>query len=220
MAETTAELIAEGKDVTTTLTDPERGRLAECESIIKEGLGTFLAVGRALAEIHDNRLYRETHKSFKKYCSDIWGLGKTAAEQKINSYKVVDILEEKMPAIAGTFSNEFQLRPLTRLNKSDDLLKACGLIKERLDQDPKVKLTNALVNKAVKEVRGETAKNQIQKTKKAVDDTSLLSRQFKNQYQVMLDIIVAAKNEGFVSDKRSEVVKHLEALVKIAKSDD
>ena len=67
MAETVVELIQEGKDITVTLTDSEKVRFKECESVIKKGIGTFLEVGRALAEIHDNRLYRETHKSFKKY---------------------------------------------------------------------------------------------------------------------------------------------------------
>ncbi|MCG8635421.1 MAG: hypothetical protein MI863_16430 [Desulfobacterales bacterium] len=211
-------MIAKGKDVTKTLTDPERIRLEECECIIRRGLCTFLEVGRALAEIHDNRLYKETHKSFQKYCKDVWDLGKTTAEQKMNGYKVVSLLEKKMPAIAGTFTNECQTRPLTRLKKNDDRLKACKLVQEKLEESPRGKLTGALVNKAVKEVQGKVGKKKVKETKKAMEKTDLLSNQFKNQHQVMLDIIVDAKDNG--TCKQSEMVKWLKTLVKIAESDD
>ena len=220
MAQTTAELIAQGEDVTETLTAPERDRLVECENVIRKGLGTFLEVGRALAEIHDNRLYKETHKDFKRYCKDVWGLGKSTAYQKIEGYRVVNLLENKMSAIADTFSNEYQLRPLTRLKEDGDRLKAAGILKEALDQNPKAKLTGALVNKAVKEVKGETIKRNITETKKQVESTQLVSKLFKNQYKVMVDIISEEQDNGWKNSSKKEVVKWLENLVKMVVEED
>jgi len=236
-ADGTAELIARGEDITVTLTDSEKVRFKECESVIKKGLGTFLEVGRALADIHDNRLYRETHKSFKKYCKDVWDLGESTAYQKIDGYQVVKLLESKTSAIAEVFKtetgkdldiekitlpvNEAQARKLTRLKKNpDDQVKAWTMVLGQLEENPKTKPTAALIGKTVKEVRGEVAKRKIDKTKKAVDATSLLSRQFKVQYQVMMDIIDAEKNNEWVTSKRKEVIKWLSTLVKIAESDD
>jgi hypothetical protein len=233
MAETVAELIQEGKDVTATLTDSEKVRLEECEQAIKKGLNTFLEVGEALAEIRDNRLYKETHKAFRKYCKDVWDLGKSTAQQKINGYKVVQLMKEKVDAIASISEidlpenhdivlqlNEAQARQIAKLKNPDDQVKALGLVLKKINQDPKPKLTAALINKVVKEIKGGVVKRKIKTTKKKVDATSLLSKQFKSQYQVMLEIIDAEKNNEWVTSKRKEVIKWLKTLVKIAESDD
>ncbi|MBU1193992.1 MAG: hypothetical protein KKE62_01835 [Proteobacteria bacterium] len=106
MAETLVQMIQEGKDISTTLTDTERERFDVCEQVIKKGLGTFLDVGCSLAEIRDNRLYRETHKTFEKYCKEIWDLSKGYATQQICGYEAVTLLESKMVAIATKNKSE------------------------------------------------------------------------------------------------------------------
>ena len=80
MADTLVELIQEGKDITEHLTDSERDRFEVCESIVHKGLSTFIEVGGALADINNNRLYREAYPgyTFEKYCN-------TTA-----TYKVID----------------------------------------------------------------------------------------------------------------------------------
>lgn len=290
MAETRADLMAQGGDPTTTLCELEKRDLEQYEQVIRKGLNTFLAVGHALADIRDRRLYRETHTSFEKYCKDVWDLSKGYATQQIKGYQTVNLLESKLVAIAtekdaegmdqltddkwasfdhclscehrksmanrafkgikiigapgkctrpGGFCdkvqaagspdtpreiilpvNEAQTRPLTKLKNPDDQVKAWQIVLEKLNQDPKTKLTAALINKAVKEVKGEVVQRKINEIQQKIPLTDLLSRQFKNQHQVLLDIVVAAKNEGWVNDKRSEVIKYLKALVAIAESDD
>jgi hypothetical protein len=248
-AATTAELIQQGQDPSKTLTAPEKERLKECEEIIRRGLGTFIEVGKALAEIHDNRLYKETHSDFQKYCKDVWDLGQSTAYQKMDGYRAVRLIEDKSSAMAELLSeekddenlcdvldldpatleprtivlpiNERQVRPLVKLKKDPEAqLKAWAMVQKALRENPKAKLTGALVNKAVKEVQGESALKKINETKKKVESTNLVSRQFQSQYQVLLDIIVVMKNEGFVNDKRGEVSKYLKALVDLVESDD
>lgn len=221
MAETVAETIVIDKDVVELpLSETELAQLEACENTIRKGLCTFLEVGRSLAEIHDNRLYRVSHKSFKAYCREIWDLGKTTAEQKINGWKVVNLLEEKMPAIAGIFTNESQTRPLTRLKKMDDRLEAGKLIQERLAQDPKAKLTGAMINKAVKEVKGEVAQKERKKRQADLDSTHRLSPLFKRQCKVMEEIINDERNAGWQSTSQKEAVKWLKILVQLAESND
>lgn len=116
--------------------------------------------------------------------------------------------------------NEAQTRPLTKLKNPDDVVKAWGLVLQWLNEDPPKKLTATLVKKAVKEILGETAKKKKKEIKKAVESTSLLSKSFKYAHQTMLDVIEAEKNTDWSTSKRTEVIKWLEALVKIAKSED
>ncbi len=287
MAETLAELIHEGKDITEHLTDSERDRFDSCESIIHKGLSTFMEVGRALADINNNRLYREAYPgyTFEKYCKEAWDLSRGYAYQQIGGYETVTLLTSKMSAIADILEtpseeipdqqeekctdcgfrealtnktkgvkipgepgkctrpeglcekhsqpadspgrteiilpiNEAQTRPLTKLKNPDDQVKAWGIVLEKLNQDPKAKLTAALINKAVKEVQGSVVKKKTQEVRKAVETTALVTTMFKKQYQVLLDIVVEEQNNGWTSMKKTEVIKHLDGLIKIIKSED
>lgn len=227
MAGTLVELIREGKDITTELTDIEKVKLAECEQIISRNLGAWFETGKAWAYIRDNRLYRETHKTFEKYFKDKWDIGKSKAYYEIAGYETVCLLESKMSTIVDKNNsddekilpvNEAQARPLTKLKNPDDQVKAWSLVLERLNGGKK--LTASLINNAVKEVRGEVKKKKIVDSKKQVDSTQLVSTLFKKQYQVMLDIISEEQNSEWKTTSKKEAVKWLKTLVKIAESDD
>jgi hypothetical protein len=217
MTDTTAESEKAG---IIPLEDSERIRLIECENIIRTGLGSFLEVGRALAEIHDNRLYKETHQEFKQYCKDVWDLGKSRAYQQIDGYRVASLLEEKMSTIGGHFTNERHIRPLTRLKGNDDRLKAAVIIQGMMDQNPKAKLTGALVNKAVKAVKGETVKHKTSQAKKQIDATERVSKLFKTQYNVMVKIISDEQGKGWQDSSKTEAVYWLKDLVKLAQGEE
>ena len=247
MAETIVELIQESKDPAVTLTEPEEARLKECERIIKKNLNTFLKVGHALAEIRDNRLYRKTHKSFEKYCREVWDLGKGTAHRKICGYQVVDLLESKMSAIADTLqtdsvnllkpkrvaratpfepenkkiilpTNEIQARKLTRLKKPDDQVKAWMLVLDQVNAGKK--LTAALVNRAVKQVRGEVVKRKIDKTKKQLESTQLVSTLFKRQIKILSEIINDERNSGWKTTSKREAVKWLQNMIELVTEED
>jgi hypothetical protein len=55
-----------------TLARSETTRLVELECVIEQGIATFIAVGNALSEIRESRLYRETHATFEDYCLERW----------------------------------------------------------------------------------------------------------------------------------------------------
>lgn len=54
------------------LTRAESGDRDRLEAIAQHGLGTYVQVGNALAEIRDRHLYRDTHPSFETYIRERW----------------------------------------------------------------------------------------------------------------------------------------------------
>src|ERR1700760_1211781 len=56
------------------LTPAELDTLDRLEAIAQLGLGTYVHVGSALAEIRDRNLYRDTHQSFEAYLRDRWAV--------------------------------------------------------------------------------------------------------------------------------------------------
>lgn len=91
----------------------ESARLAELEAVVTDGLATFVTVGRALAEIRDSRLYRQTHDTFEAYCQQHWSLSRSRAYRIIEAATITESLSPigDTPAPA----NEGQARELTGL---------------------------------------------------------------------------------------------------------
>ena len=116
--------------MTNALTQSERAQLQDCEHKIRE---SYLNVGKALREIRDSKLYRETHKTFLAYCSERWGYQRASVYRLIDARTIVDHLEES-PQI-GDFlpDNESQTRPLAPL-EPDQQVEAW---KEAVDSAPR-----------------------------------------------------------------------------------
>jgi hypothetical protein len=89
------------------------------EGVITREMGSFIAVGKALATIRDQRLYRQEFNTFLAYCSERWGMGKNYANRLITGSQVATNLVPH-----GTLctpceiqpTNEYQVRPLTILD--------------------------------------------------------------------------------------------------------
>jgi hypothetical protein len=96
----------------TPLTDDESRRLEEREATIERGLDTFYAVGSALCDIRDERLYRGTYTTFEAYCCERWGMTRGRANQLIRACAVVGDLDTTV----SKPENEAQVRPLVMLD--------------------------------------------------------------------------------------------------------
>jgi len=66
----------------------DRQTLRRLEKLIDDNIKAFLKCGNALKEIRDNKLYRETHKTFEAYCEDRFEFGKSQA------YRLIDAADE------------------------------------------------------------------------------------------------------------------------------
>ena len=67
-------------------------RLTELEATIERGLLVFVAVGRALLEIRDSKLYREQHGTFEDYCRERWGFTDRRARQLMTAAEIGTIV--------------------------------------------------------------------------------------------------------------------------------
>jgi hypothetical protein len=76
------------------MTDVDRQLLARYEETIGAGLETFYSVGAALAAIRNERLYRETDRTFEEYCRRRWGIGRRHANRLVQSAEVVREITE------------------------------------------------------------------------------------------------------------------------------
>jgi hypothetical protein len=90
----------------------ERSKFRKLESIVAEGISSFVAVGEALKEIRDGKLYREAYKTFEKYVRDKWGFDKSRAYQLIDASEIKASLSTIVDKTqrASEISNEGQLR--------------------------------------------------------------------------------------------------------------
>jgi len=95
-------------------------RLDALEAVIERGLGAFVEVGRALLEIRDSRLYRETHGTFEDYCRERWDFDRTYAHRLTQAATVVSMLP-----IGNTPSpaNEAVVRELAPLRDEPEALR-------------------------------------------------------------------------------------------------
>lgn len=82
------------------LTRVERARLAALEDIIARSMQGFMETGRALAEVRDSRLYRETHATFEEWCRARHGIGRSYAYEVMQAAEVVELVSG-VPDIPG-----------------------------------------------------------------------------------------------------------------------
>jgi len=126
--------------------------LEQLETVIKQNIGAFYEVGRALMEIRDKGLYRDVlgYETFEAYCKARWDFARRTAYQFIDSVKVI----ENVRNCAQTPANEYQTRPLARL-EPDQQREAW---QKAVATAPEGKVTAAHVSKVVKEITGEQPK--------------------------------------------------------------
>lgn len=104
------------KAIVSILTATEVNQLNDCERVIEEGKLHFVAVGEALCEIRDKRLYRSVCKTFEEYCQTKWGWSRQRAHQIIEAADTVKSLPENCQPRVDT---EKAARQLKSVSKSD-----------------------------------------------------------------------------------------------------
>jgi protein gp37 len=125
-------------------------RLEALESVIDAGMQTFVHVGNALLEIRDNRLYRNTHRTFEKYCRERWGVNSSRARQLIDAAEVVENLKS-VTIVTLLPATETQARPLTSLPSEQQP----AVWQRAVETAPNGKITQAHVQAVVDKHREE-----------------------------------------------------------------
>jgi hypothetical protein len=91
------------------LSAEEKALLKKHELVISKGLQTFVAVGEALLDIRDKKLYRGQYKKFEGYCKERWGIAKSQAYRIMEAAEMVGDLS---PNGGQMIENERQARAL------------------------------------------------------------------------------------------------------------
>lgn len=146
------------------LTPTDRKKLDKCEQTIEKNIKGYVETGLALATIHNERLYRETHETFEHYCRERWEFGRQYAYRLISAAEVAKDIsaEQHVESPIGTKlsipATESQARPLVRLT-SEQRPKVWGEIVETapLAIDGQPRITAEFIEETVRAVLGEKA---------------------------------------------------------------
>lgn len=219
------------------LTPAEQNRLGELETIIRDNLKAWYAVGMAMIEIRESRLYRNDEgRTWEGYCREIFDMSHQHADRQIAAAKVIENLTpigvnedgqvnwELLPA------NEAQARELARLQPDEQQQVWQQLISEKraekayyMEKGP-VKVTAKAVRNAVKALKGDqlsqTAKRikdelaqDLSARKKA--DPSRESEDFQRAWAELVEQIEEEQRLGWKNTAREVVFN---ALVRLAEA--
>lgn len=100
------------------LQSAEQKKLVDCEKTIRRGIKAFFEVGKALAIIKTERLYRCEYQTFDQYCEEKWDFSRIRAYQLINATACMEMLTNVNIPLP---QNEAQVRPL--LNIPEDQIR-------------------------------------------------------------------------------------------------
>ncbi|MCC3422820.1 MAG: hypothetical protein JGK12_02570 [Microcoleus sp. PH2017_01_SCD_O_A] len=175
----TPHTIQQSEEVNAQLDIAERARLQQLESIVEQGLHTFYEVGKALEEIREQKLYRETHKNFEAYCHEKWGITKRRAYQFIDA---AEIMENLCTNVHNSLVKEYQIRPLKGLPPEVQL----EIWQEAVESSPNGIPTGAAVQRLVEQRfpslgSGRTPKDTASELEKLRSDNQRLRQQIREQ---------------------------------------
>jgi hypothetical protein len=201
-------------EVDTPLSVREEKRLAELEQIIQENFRGFVAVGQALAEIRDTRLYRHYYPLFEDYCRNLWDMSHQRAFQLEASAKVIDNLAT-IVATSGDETtidvlpkNEAQARELARLQPEEQVKVWSGLLQEAREQGAErgepVKITASAVKKAVLQHKGKNLEVAIKQAVREPSEhrTEFESEEFTAAFQAFMVQIDIERRAGWRKTSR------------------
>jgi len=205
--------------VAPSLTRNEQADLARLERVIRKHLKGFIATGNALAEIRERKLYRTEFHTFKDYCREVWDLGRSHAYRLMDCADVIKNLSpigDKNDAENETFLpvNEAQVRPLTILNKKDQVI-VWGLIKQSVlaEVEP---LTARVVSQWVENFLNNRVRAELDKAeKKRKNLTAKISKEMDQSFNSFLRSIENEVNSGWEETSKEEIVLCLQTLLDV-----
>jgi len=161
-------------------------RLIHLETLIETERRCFYKIGKALKEVRDERLYRQLlFDSFESYLKQRWDMSRSHGYRLIEAARIIDNLSpigEKLP------ENEAQLRPLIHLSPSDQ----CKIWRDFLATGTELKARN--IRRFVL--------TYMSCEKKGIDQSELISVDYKNAVMAMLKEITLARQDGWQNTSR------------------
>ncbi|MDH5297647.1 MAG: hypothetical protein OEV91_01355 [Desulfobulbaceae bacterium] len=197
----------------------ERQRLNALTEVVIANFKAFVIVGQALAEIRDRQLYREEFRTFELYCKQVFDIAKGTAYRYIAAAEVVENVSNWRQNDGDVIDllpvNEAQVRPLTKLQPAQQVQVWQFAVKTAKGGH----VTASHVDRAVKKFLGDTTKHRIRKEQEKVAGSRQVSAEFKAAFDALLAEIERAREEGYKSTSREQVLDHLDSLRRIVAED-
>lgn len=217
------------------LSKREKDRLAELEEIIIRNFKAFHAVGCALREVRDSKLYRQTHTTFEAYHKEMWDIASSQAYRYIDAADVVDHLIAYTPTIKnfpnwGKKESPSATSPIGEVILPQNEAQARVLVKFKDNPQQQLKIwqqavktaengriTAAHVRKTAKALHGKKVGKQVNKVKKKLNSerTMKMSTEFVAAFDAFLDAINNERLNDWKTTDRKEVQRHLRGLVEV-----
>jgi len=197
----------------------EQKRLSELEAIIADNFRGFVAVGQALAEIREQRLYRESYTTFDDYCRELWDMARQYADRLVASAKVIENLtpigvKTEHDIIPILPSNEAQARELAKLAPEEQVQVWQDLISQTKEGN---KITAKAIKNAVTEFKGGKVEKAIKKTQEETQKrrTEFKSEDFTQAFSAFLNQVNIERLRNWRYTPRQVVFEHLLTLTEI-----
>jgi hypothetical protein len=194
------------------------------QEIVNAISASFYAVGKAIAEIQQDELYREEFKTFEQCCQSLFDIGRQRAYQLIGASAVYDQLSticrqtklgESDIVIDVLPVNESQIRPLLKVPESDRPL----IWAKTVETAPKGKPTNGHVNKVVKKYLGEVTETRIHATRERVAVSRQVNAEMKAALDLVLEEVRKTRREGYKTTSRLAIAMYLDNIRKLVAED-
>lgn len=157
-------------ELSDTLSDDEKVELEALETKIKEGMSTFMAVGDAILEIREKKLYREKYDRFEDYCEKELGMSRQHANRQAKAAKVKKLLDPYLEKYnLADVTTERQLREFGRLSH-DQMCEVIEVIAEEVQPDASGKKT--IPYKAIKDEIDKCKNKPAEQSKPTKDEGS------------------------------------------------
>ncbi|MDD2467730.1 MAG: hypothetical protein PHI97_27435 [Desulfobulbus sp.] len=224
------ELIIEEKP----LSPVEQSRLGELEATIRENLKAWYAVGLAMIEIRDSKLYRnDAGRTWEGYCREIFDMSHQHADRQISAAKVIENLTPIGVKADGTVdwellpANEAQARELARLAPEEQVQVWGQLVdSKRLlgSANVQAKVTAKAVKNAVKALKGGSSSpggdGIAAGLRKALNDRKKKDHHRKSDaftaaWETLLEQVEEEQRSGWKETAREVVFDHLVELAQI-----
>lgn len=202
------------------LTTDEAGRLYELEAVIAENFQGFYAVGCALAEINQKKLYRQTHNTFEDYCRKRFEVSRQSAYRYIEAKKIMDNLSpigdktKLLSASGGQIElmpiNEAQVRPLTRL-EPDAQVDAWKEVVKSAPFDGGI--TARHVSEVVAGLIGKEIEKKAAKIKKEIEP--IVSKEFSDVVWTLIEVVRAEVQKPLKVKTKKVMIESLQRVEKL-----
>lgn len=187
----------------------EEMKLEQFENVIKQGLGGFMLVGKALKVIRDDKLYRAKFGTFEDYCRERWDLSDKYAYRLIDAYTVVENLRSELqtsPIGEIRFpTNESQVRPLMGL-EPEQQVKAWRQVLKNCKGKP---ITADKVAEVVDKMEGNTSPEPTPKPKTELKKANI---KLKKIGKLVADVL-KKDGDSMTVTKLKEVLERIQGLI-------